>query len=232
MKDNPSHDGVNGALDIYWNGIVTQGIYQPDVERVKFRLADAARAGRWSDVINAVRENPEFVNTCRPGGKSWYAPLHQAASLGANPEVVMQLVQLGAWRTLENARGERPIDVALRKKVAHLTMALEPVYRRKVPSGVLKKIEQHFHTVIHGRIDVLECAKALRLPELAPLLEFEKRKFWFAVPGMYGGFSYWLEADGADALLVTESWSRVADGSGQRHDISSAGSRLTAEGFV
>jgi hypothetical protein len=54
------------------------------------------------------------------------------------------------------------------------------------------------------------------------------------VPGMYGGFSYRLEVAGVEAKLVSESWSRVVDGSGQRHEITSAGSQLVEveEGFV
>jgi hypothetical protein len=55
---------------------------------------------------------------------------------------------------------------------------------------------------------------------------------WFPVPGMYGGFSYRLEAAGVEAKLVSESWSRVVGGSGQRHEVTSEGSRLVEEGFV
>lgn len=49
---------------------------------------------------------------------------------------------------------------------------------------------------------------------------------------MYGGFSFWLEGDGPDAKLITESWSRVVGGSGQRPEITSTGSRLVEDGFV
>ena len=35
-----------------------------------------------------------------------------------------------------------------------------------------------------------------------------------------------------DAKLVAESWCRVVGGSGQRHEITPAGSRLVEEGFV
>jgi hypothetical protein len=55
---------------------------------------------------------------------------------------------------------------------------------------------------------------------------------WFPVPGMYGGFSYRLESVGVEAKLVSESWCRVVGGSGQRHEITSAGSQLVEEGFV
>jgi hypothetical protein len=49
---------------------------------------------------------------------------------------------------------------------------------------------------------------------------------------MYGGFSYRLASSGADAKLISESWCRVVGGSGQRHEITSEGSRLVEEGFV
>ena len=49
---------------------------------------------------------------------------------------------------------------------------------------------------------------------------------------MYGGFVYWLEQAGDDARLVTESWCRVAGGSGQRHAVTAASQQLVAEGFV
>ena len=55
---------------------------------------------------------------------------------------------------------------------------------------------------------------------------------WIGIPGMAGGFLYELIADGVEARLSTSSWSRMADGSGQRHEITSAGSKLVEEGFV
>jgi hypothetical protein len=49
---------------------------------------------------------------------------------------------------------------------------------------------------------------------------------------MAGGFSYRLEAVGVEAKLIADSWCRMVDGSGQRHEITSAGSQMVAEGFV
>jgi hypothetical protein len=53
-------------------------------------------------------------------------------------------------------------------------------------------------------------------------------KAWFAIPGMYGAFSFWLETEHAQApaQLVTEGWSRVVGGSGQRHIVTPARARL------
>jgi hypothetical protein len=109
---------------------------------------------------------------------------------------------------------------------------LAPDLKRRVPLGVLLKMQAHFHAVIRGRAEREVLKHELRLPELEPLLEFDELRVWFAVPGMYGGFSYRLETEGVEAKLVSESWSRVVQGSGERHEITSAGSRLVETGFV
>jgi hypothetical protein len=93
-------------------------------------------------------------------------------------------------------------------------------------------LQAHFHAVIRGRADDLITRYEVRLPELEPLLELRDPEIWFAVPGMYGGFRYRLEGTGTDARLVTESFCRIAGGSGQRHEVTTDGSRLVAEGFV
>jgi hypothetical protein len=103
---------------------------------------------------------------------------------------------------------------------------------RQVPDDTLQAIERHFHAVIHGRAANLVDQHNLTLPKLAPLLGATESKGWFPIPGMYGGFSYWLEGGGDQAKLVTESWCRVVGGSGQRHEFTAAGSRLVEEGFV
>jgi len=62
----------------------------------------------------------------------------------------------------------------------------------------------------------------MKLPDLSQLLHYEdSTALWFSIPGMYGGFSYWLEGEGEHAKLITESWCRVVEGSGQRHEIAS-----------
>jgi hypothetical protein len=109
---------------------------------------------------------------------------------------------------------------------------LEPVPKRRVPLGVLLTIQPLFHEVIRERIDRELPDHGLRLPELEPLLELDRPQMWFPVPGMYGGFNYRLESPGVEAKLISESWCRVVGGSGQRHEITSEGSRLVEEGFV
>jgi hypothetical protein len=222
--------GPRGAA--VWDGITQPDSLNPWAADARVALADAAKGYHWSKAFELLAKHPEFVNSCRPGGKSPYAPLHQAAYGGAPRDVVQRLLGMGAWRTLQNVRGERPVDVAAKKGHAHLLAVLEPEYRRQVPLGILLKIQQHLHAVIRQRVDRLVLEHALRLPELEPLVELNEPKMWFEVPGMHGGFSFWLDAAGVEARLIAESWCRIERGSGQRHEITSAGSQLVAEGWV
>jgi hypothetical protein len=218
-------------LHIVWDGIVGANYPHGAEAKVRHELADEAKRYNWAHVLARLRVNPNLVNTTRPGGGSFFAPLHQVAYGGAALEIAEELILLGAWRTLQNAQGERPIDIAEKRGHEHLFGILKPKLKRRVPIGVLLKIQSRFHNVILGRAAEHVERVGMRLPQLEPLLEFEHQQFWFGIPGMYGGFSYELQSEGVDALLISESWSRVVDGSGQRHVITSAESRLVAEGF-
>ena len=219
-------------MNLEWDGRVRQLALSEQEVLIRRSLADAAKMYDWPRVVDVVRRHKELINTTRPDGSSLYAPLHQAAHGGASVEVAVELLRLGAWRTLQNSRGERPVDVAERRGHRHLLDILTPKLKQRIPHGVLFRMRSHFHRVIHERADDEVREFGLRLPEIEPMLEFGKRNFRFDVLGMYGGFSYWLERDGVDAMLITESWVRIIEGSGKRHEISSAGSRLVAEGFV
>lgn len=219
-------------FDPVWDGVTKGGTLDEDARTDRVALAAAAKGFNWPRVFHLLEKHPDWVNASRPDGASLFAPLHQAAYGDAPLDVVQRLIELGAWRTLQNARGERPVDVAERRQHLQLRDILEPRPRRRVPAGVLLKIQTHFHAVIRGRADDLIREQAVRLPELEPLLELEAPAIWFPVPGMYGGFTYRLERDGVEALLIVESWCRVDEGSGQRHEISSERSRMVAKGFV
>ncbi|VWC47932.1 ankyrin repeat domain-containing protein [Burkholderia lata] len=220
-------------MSLTWDGITRADVLDEAEVARRHALADAARNGDWATMLDLVAKQPRLVNTTRLGGTSLYTPLHQAAYSGAPKEVVVELLQLGAWRMLRDARGARPVDIAEQRGHRHLVDLLTPQPRRFVPDETLRDIQRHFHEMIRGRIARLR-VDALRLPELEPLLEFgaQAERVWFAVPGMYGGFGYALHTDGAAAVLVSASWSRVVGGSGQRHEITARGCTLVEEGFV
>jgi hypothetical protein len=103
---------------------------------------------------------------------------------------------------------------------------------RNVPEDTLQAIQRHFHELIRNQVAKLIEEHNLTLPELAPLLTAEEPKTWFRIQGMHGGFSYWLEGEGRDTKLVTESLSGVVERSGRRHEITVSGNQLVEEGVV
>ncbi|MCA8095153.1 ankyrin repeat domain-containing protein [Burkholderia anthina] len=220
-------------MSLVWDGIIGADVLDAAHVASRHALADAARNGDWATMLVLAARAPDLVNATRPGGTSLHAPLHQAAYGGAAPTVVAELLRLGAWRMLRDAQGRRPVDIAAARGHRALVDLLTPQPKRSVPHDTLTHIQRHFHAMIVGRIAHLR-VDALRLPELEPLLEFDAQapRMWFAVPGMYGGFGYALQADGDATTLVSTSWSRVAGGSGQRHAITANGCTLVEEGFV
>jgi len=88
---------------------------------------------------------------------------------------------------------------------AHLLDLLEPVIRQHVPAGTLATLERRFRVQIEEVSNGLAARLQLKLPQLEILTELSAGScVQFPVPGMYGGFSFWLEED----ALVVESWSR------------------------
>ena len=105
-------------------------------------------------------------------------------------------------------------------------------FKNMLDKRELRDIQGHFHALILSRAEELIREHNVTLPELSDPLPLSEKKGWFAVPGMYGGFSFWFVADDSRAKLIVESWSRVVHGSGQRHEITTRGSTLTDRGFV
>lgn len=205
--------------------------------KLRHSIADFAKQGDWDNLLRVLttdrKDTEVLVNLTRPSSKALYSPLHQAAFNAAPVPVVQSLIDLGAWRTLRNADHERPLDVALRRGSSKLFEILTPIHETEVDLDELETIQFYFHAVIRGRADRLVNEHRLRLPELEPVLERRGSKFWFPVPGMTGGFSYWLDAQNFKRpTLVSESWCRVVHGSGERHEISSIGLALVDRGFV
>ncbi len=104
--------------------------------------------------------------------------------------------------------------------------------RAEIPDEVLDKLQERFHGLIRARAGKLVDEQNLSLPVLTNSRATRRKPAWFAVPGMYGGFRYWLEGRGEDTNLIVESWCRVVEGSGQRHKITVERPVLVEESFV
>lgn len=195
-------------------------------------VATAAKGGNWPELSGFLKNNPSLVNSIRPGGHSWFTPLHQAAYHNAPRAIALELIHLGAFRTLRNSSGERPVDIARKKGFNDCADLLEPEVRRPVDSLQLASIQELFHGLVRAVSLQYRVGMILRLPELSVLTEFDDLKLWIPISGMYGGFNIWFEPGNGQAALIAESWCRVVDGSGMRHRITPTQVVLLEEGFV
>jgi hypothetical protein len=211
-----------------WLGCLDRTVYNESLVADSDRLADAARAGDWPAVFRVLDDSQWIgVNQWRVGGKSWFAPLHQAAWHGADLEVVDGLLARGAWRSLRAASGKLPVDIARERGHAHL---LDRLGLPETPSHEAERYtawDKHLQRLVESRIAGLEPVP-LRYVSTEVVAREDLRPLWFPVPGMYGGFS--IEV--FKGRLFVESWSRVVEGSGQAHVITTAGAVLVDEGFV
>ncbi|WP_052865521.1 ankyrin repeat domain-containing protein [Streptomyces niger] len=190
------------------------------VERDRF--ADAARDADWNAVFEELEKEPRWVNLPRPGNRSGFAPLHQAAWHGASITVVSRLLAHGAWRTQRTRDGRRAVDIAREQGHTHLLELLEPVAVRKLPAPV-ETLEPSFHALL--RATTGSCFEEVEhlLPPLSFLTEGPAVEVTFTVVGMMGGFTYRLimgvlevhahsrmDADRGDFYWVTpEGWEKV-----------------------
>ena len=127
-------------------------------------------------------------------------------------------------RMLHDACALAGIDTGARATSKEPVSALDAVS--------LARIQEFFHGLIRSRAREGGIPIPRHLPSLHDLRVDEAEPRWFAVPGMYGGFSYHLQTGSHGLRLVTESWSRVVGGSGMRHTITPTQVVLEDEGFV
>jgi hypothetical protein len=223
-------------MTLLWPGFLEPSLLAADVVEKSNRLADAAKAGRWPDVLAVLGELKVSPCQWRFGGESWFTPLHQAAWQGAPRDVVEELLRRGALRSLAAHDGRTAYDVAQQRGHQQLLDLLAPPTSPLSPDRIAS-LDLGLAEVIDGRLagaggiaasygkPLREC---LRYPPVGVLHEPEGQRVWFPVPEMYGGFSVRL----LQGYLFTESWIRVAGGSGQAHVITHEGSVLVDEGFV
>lgn len=220
--------GWNVGLDASWPGVVEAWPFSKGLVDEINRLADLAKAGKWEEVFSLLdAESRITANQWRVGGDSWFTPLHQAAWLGASTQVVDELIRRGAWRSLRTAKGDRPIDIALRRNHHHLADLLAVDGPSDYQARQFAAWDKHLSELIRERTKFLEPVKIRSVPTEVIVLE-PLENLYFAYPGMYGGFSM----STFRGRLFVESWSRVVGGSGQAHVITENGCVLVDEGFV
>lgn len=205
-----------------WLGYADPAALTEEGRHITRRLADAARAADWPAVFAVLDENADLVNLARPGGRSGFAPLHQAAYHG-DAAAAHELLRRGAWLSLPTASGELAHEIAQRRGHARLAEELTPPDTWRLTGEACKTLELFLHALIRVRADDLVTRSAQRLPPVVALTGMRVPRLWFPIPGMYGGFLLELCRAGNDPLLQADSWCRVASGSEERHHITLRG---------
>ena len=220
------------SAEAQWDGVLLEReAFNDSYVRATDMLADAARDGAWARVFDVLDgRGVEFAvgaNDWRRGGKSWFSPLHQAAWHGAAAEVVQELVRRGAWRTLRDAQGRRPIDIARERRADHIIDLLEPQHIHSVSDRALEGMSSALADLVAAAARQANCVAPIRQLDAACVAESDT-VVWFPIPGMYGGFSVQMFR----GRLHVESWSRVVGGSGRAYVITGDRTTLVDEGFV
>jgi hypothetical protein len=220
-------------MSVEWHGMVKSDSFSETARKTRKEFEQVIKSNSWDDIFSVLEQNRDLINATFLDDPLWYSPLHYFIEENAPIELLEKTIGLGAWRTLKTRNDEKAIDIAHRNGRDELEGLLTPIYCHNIELESLSKIQKHFHEVIIRRINRLPNWKPLRLPELEVLLELEDPNMWLAVPGMYGGFNYWLAYNRDKTIrLISENWSRIVGGSGQRHEITPEGSELVEEGFV
>lgn len=210
-----------------WQGPVARRHYSRAALAALDELAAAGSAGRWAQLLELLdRRGSASPNGWQPEGGNWSTPLHYAAEHGAPGEVVAELLLRGAWRAMPDANGDTAFDVALRGNQDHLLdlLGAPPAYR--CAPDAARALDRHLREVIDKR---LGARIEVRYPSVRILEELpDGVELWFPVPGVSGGFRIALAAERIEVV----SWSRMVDGSGQRHAVTTSGYELVAERFV
>lgn len=217
--------------EVEWFGVLAaRSAYNEDLIAARDRLADSARAGDWPAVLRILDSDSGWAgaNDWRISGTSWFGPLHQAAWLGAPEEVARALIDRGAWRSLRDAKGRRPVDIAGERGHRALIEVLEPEYDVLLADAGAAAMNRRLEDLVEeAAAQVVERGTQIRHLDVLCLAE-RNDKVWFPIPGMYGGFAIEL----VKGRLHVESWSRMASGSGRAWVITADRTTLIDEGFV
>ncbi len=133
---------------------------------------------------------------------------------------------------VESALREGVFSEAFVADLRRLLSPASPAPPSAAGGNDLERIEAHFHELIRTRAGGRLGAQGSSLPRLSSGVGTEDEPAEFSVDGMDGAFKYWWDSSAAGQRLMSESWSRQVAGSGQLHEVTPAGSRLLAEGFI
>lgn len=197
-----------------WPGVLDPSLLPEEVSAAGHKMADAADAGDWPALFDLLDAVPALnVNQWRPGSPEWITPLHHAARHGA-ADVVAELVERGALRSLRDARGWTARDTALDQR--HPLPLIRLLTPPPSPHSVerVRALDANLEWAIDGTIRTTQIfsdltdhqlRRTLRYPPVAVLHEAHRWSVHVAIPGIASGIRVRLRR----GYLETESAGRV-----------------------
>jgi Ankyrin repeats (many copies) len=196
-----------------WQGILKADILPGNEVTVGNRLADFAKNGDWPEVFMVLEDETDYVlpYQWRPGGKSWFTVLHQAAWHGASLQVVDKLIKRGALRSLQDAKRRTAFDVAMERGHSHLFKRLHPS-QPPVDPFRLSQLDQRLAEFIYQSPFLVEMvdtgnftappdwSKLLRCPPVQILPELRQQRVWFPI-GVDWGFRVTLHQGFLEVII-------------------------------
>lgn len=199
--------------------VYTDQLIQDSVD-VHQELAKLGENREWEKLIERLTSSSNMVNMVKLPVKNesppcLYTPLHYAAEGGAPKTVFEKILDFDALKCLKTSNGETAFDIGKRKGLDPDILELI-----KVPDEVRKNekqiqaMEAGLHNVIKDTVleDLLEETGQV-LPQVAVLYESNIDRFFFPVPGMYGGFRIRKVRRG----IQSDSFVRICGGSEMRY---------------
>ncbi len=171
-----------------WQGVLDTSVMADDLVSAGHGLADAAKAGNWPVVMKVLDREWKWlvINQWRPGGLAWFTALHQAAWHGAPTEVVAELLDRGALRSLRDSKGRTAFDVAVEHdRTPALRERLRPP-RSPLTQQQIRALDARLAELIdgriHGRVYDGDLRTVLRYPPVEILAELPGQRVWFPIP--------------------------------------------------
>ncbi|KAJ8303156.1 hypothetical protein KUTeg_019552 [Tegillarca granosa] len=182
-------------------------------------LARLGENREWDTLIERLAVSKSTVNMVELPVKNESptcscTPLHYAAEGDAPKKVFERMLHFGALKCLKTSNGETAFDIGKRKGLDQDILELI-----KVPDEVqqnerqIQAMELGLHEVMKYTVGDLFEETGQVLPQVAVLYENDINKFFFPVPGMYGGFRIRKVRKG----IQVDSFVRICGGSEMRH---------------
>jgi len=187
-------------------------------------LFEAARANNWAEAFTTLDASPDLINVVEPDNSAFNTLLHLAARTGAKLEIIKELINRGALRSIRIAFDQKPLDFAINEGHEHLFSSLKVPNQRGIDPSFISQVKDEFLNLFY-KDSRIRSEIIFRPPQLEPLLEIDN-PIRFVMWRFLGEAKYWIKKDEAGKpKLYLFTGSRFVEGSTRTYEISPEGSK-------